>query len=132
MDGSTVRVANVETSSPPITARPSGAACAPPSPSTDRHRQHAGNHRGRGHQNGAQPAAGAFPRRVEHRRQPSRRSRSANVTSRIEFATAIPIAMIAPMNDCTLSVVPVTNSISTTPHSTAGMVSTIASASRTD
>ena len=52
--------------------------------------------------------------------------RSAKVTNRIELATAMPMAMMAPMNDCTLSVVPVTSSISRTPHSTAGMVSTIA------
>ena len=64
--------------------------------------------------------------------RPSRRSCSAKVTSRIELATAMPIAMMAPMNDCTLSVVPVASSISTTPHSTAGIVSITASARRTD
>ena len=36
------------------------------------------------------------------------RACSANVTSRIAFATATPMAMIAPMNDCTFSVVRVT------------------------
>ena len=44
----------------------------------------------------------------------------------------MPIAMIAPMNDCMFSVVPVSSSMSSTPQSTAGMVSTIASASRSD
>ena len=63
--------------------------------------------------------------------RPSWRARSANVTSRIEFATAMPIAMIAPMKDCTFSVVPVSRSIRSTPHSTAGIVSRMASASRT-
>ena len=43
--------------------------------------------------------------RRRSRRPPRRRACSANVTSRIAFATATPIAMIAPMNDCTLSVV---------------------------
>ena len=60
------------------------------------------------------------------------RARSAKVTSRIEFATAMPIAMIAPMNDWMLSVVCVTSSISSTPQSTAGTVRTTASASRID
>src|SRR5436190_1195037 len=32
---------------------------------------------------------------------PSRRAFSANVTRRIAFATEMPIAIIAPMNDCT-------------------------------
>ena len=63
---------------------------------------------------------------------PSCRRISANVTNRIELATATPIAMIAPMKDCTLSVVPVTASITATPHSTAGTVASTASASRTD
>ena len=44
------------------------------------------------------------------------RALSANVTSRIAFATEIPIAMIAPMNDCTFSVVPVSSSIRSTPQ----------------
>ena len=50
----------------------------------------------------------------------------------MELATAIPIAMIAPMNDCTFNVVPVASSIKSTPQSTAGIVSTIASANRID
>mgnify|MGYP003694711733 CR=1 FL=1 len=35
----------------------------------------------------------------------------ANVTSRMEFAEATPTAMMAPISEGTLSVVPVTNSI---------------------
>ena len=98
----------------------------------DRHRQHAEDHRGGGHQDGAQSRPGAFARRPRGRARPSWRARSANVTSRIEFATAMPIAMIAPMNDWTFSVVPVSRSMSNTPQRTAGMVSRIASASRSD
>ena len=91
-------MANVDTIRPPITARPSGADCAPPSP--------------------IPMAIGTMPNtmaaaviKMARRRLlapsrtascsglPSCRKRSANETSRIEFATAIPIAMIAPMND---------------------------------
>jgi hypothetical protein len=39
---------------------------------------------------------------------PSRRYCSAKVASRIAFATATPIAMIAPINDCTFRVLLVT------------------------
>jgi hypothetical protein len=60
------------------------------------------------------------------------RLRSANVTSRIAFATATPTAMIAPMADWMLSVVPVKYSVSTTPAITAGTVETTANASRND
>ena len=48
------------------------------------------------------------------------------------MATATPIAMIAPMNDWRLSVVPVSQSATTTPATTAGVVETTTSASRTD
>ena len=48
------------------------------------------------------------------------------------LATATPMAMIPPMNDCTFSVVRVTNSISTTPMSTAGTVETTTNARRSD
>ena len=60
------------------------------------------------------------------------RARSAKVTSRIAFATATPTAMIAPMKDWMFSVVPVSQSVSTTPASTAGTVETTASARRND
>ena len=63
---------------------------------------------------------------------PARRLRSANVSSRMALATATPTAMIAPMNDCVLSVVPVANRARATPASTAGTVATTSSASRTD
>ena len=57
---------------------------------------------------------------------------SANVTSRIAFATATPMAMIVPMKLSRFSVVPVISSISTDPASTAGAVETTISASFSD
>ena len=48
------------------------------------------------------------------------------------FATEMPIAMIAPMNDCTFRVVPVSRRMSNTPQITAGTVETTANASRKD
>ena len=44
----------------------------------------------------------------------------------------MPIAMIAPMNDCTFSVVPVNSSIKSTPQITAGTVEMTAKASLKD
>ena len=63
---------------------------------------------------------------------PWRRACSANVTSKIAFATATPMAMIAPMKDCTFNVVRVAASIRTTPINTAGTVETTTNASRND
>jgi hypothetical protein len=49
------------------------------------------------------------------------------------FATPTPTAMIAPMKDCTLSVVPVSSSAAATPHTIAGTTdSTASSACPTD
>ncbi len=62
-----VSVANVETISPPMTARASGAVCAAAFAEADRHRQHAGDHGRGGHEDGAQAAAGALARRIEER-----------------------------------------------------------------
>ena len=44
----------------------------------------------------------------------------AKTTRRLEFETAIPTAMMVPIKDSTLSVVPVMNSIVTMPHKVAG------------
>ena len=63
---------------------------------------------------------------------PSRRAFSANVTRRMAFATEIPIAMIAPMNDWTFSVVPVRSSMTSTPHMTAGTADKTATDNRND
>ena len=48
------------------------------------------------------------------------------------MATATPMAMIDPMNDWRLTVVPVSQSMSTTPATTAGVVETTTRASLTD
>ena len=45
-------VATVAAARPPMTARPSGAVASAPSPRRERHRHHAGDHRGAGHQHG--------------------------------------------------------------------------------
>ena len=50
----------------------------------------------------------------------SARTSLANVTSRMLFETAMPTAMIAPMKDSTLRVVPVTASIQRMPTSAPG------------
>src|SRR5580692_11172303 len=61
---------------------------------------------------------------------PAWRCSRANVTSRIEFAEATPIAMIAPISDGTLSVVPVTNSINRIPAPAPGNARMTANGSR--
>jgi hypothetical protein len=58
------------------------------------------------------------------------RNSRANVTSRIEFAEATPTAMMDPISDGTLIVVPVTNSISRMPAPAPGSANTTASGSR--
>lgn len=96
--GNTTNVANVAAASPPITARPSGAVCSPPSPNASamgimpvimaalvikmgRNLLCAAS-------TAASPAWPLFTRFL-----------SANVVRRIAFATATPMAMMAPMND---------------------------------
>ena len=103
-----------------MTARPSGAFCSPPSPrpsaigtmpmimasaviSTGRKRVEAGVERGRGRRRASSPAA-----------------RARTLTTRMLFAVATPMHMIAPVSAGTDSVVPVTNSIQTMPASAAG------------
>jgi hypothetical protein len=63
---------------------------------------------------------------------PARRCSSANVTSRIAFATATPMAIIAPMNDWKFKLVPVSNRIKSTPQITAGTVDNTTNASFND
>ena len=72
-----------------------------------------------GHEDRPQAAGRAVHGRIVGRQSFSA-ALSANVTSRIALAMATPIAMIAPMNDWMLSVVPVSQSISTTPAITRG------------
>src|SRR4029453_18186196 len=103
-DGSTISVARVAAARPPITARPRGAVASAPSPKASAM--------------GIMPAIiAALVINTGRMRDcaasmavctgevPCTRDCSANVTSRIAFATATPIAMMAPMNDCTFSVV---------------------------
>ena len=75
---------------------------------------------------GSSPAPSSGPAAAASRRRPARRrarvsaassarASLAKLTSRIEFETAMPTAMIAPMNDSTFNVVPVSASIHRTP-----------------
>jgi len=117
----------VDAASPPITARPSGASCSAPNAT------------------GTMPAIMAnVVIRIGRRRlvapriaarsaaAPSTRYCSAKVASKIAFATATPIAMIAPMNDCTFNVLLVRNRLSATPAMTAGIVPITISATFND
>ena len=104
----------VANSSPPITARASAAFCSSPAPpiaigimptiiaaaviSTGRIR--------------VWPASIAASKAV----LPASCCSRAKVTSRMEFADATPTAMIAPISEGTLSVVPVMNSMVRMPH----------------
>ena len=99
-------VASVAPISPPITARPSGAVCSPPSPRPSAIGIMPAIIAQAGHQDRPQPARPRLRPPPRGTGMPSTRLRSANVTSRIALATATPIAMIAPMNDWMLSVVP--------------------------
>lgn len=122
---------NTEAPSPPITARPSGADCSPPSPMPIAR--------------GSMPAiiarlvirigrsrSAAACRAAPSAGRPPRRSRSANDTRRIALAVDTPRAMIAPMKDWRLSVVPVIRSATATPTITTGAPDTAISASRGD
>jgi hypothetical protein len=131
MDGSTISVATVAAARPPITARPNGAVASAPSPSPNAIGTmpaiiaalviRTGRMRARAASIAACNAVPACGRKC-----------SANVTSRIAFATATPVAMMAPMNDSTFNVVRVKASIKTTPINTAGTVDTTTKASRND
>ncbi len=116
-------VATVATAKPPTTARPNGAVCWPPSP--------------RPSAIGIMPAIMArLVIRIARNRlrapstaasdalAPASRLRSAKVTSKMALATATPTAMIAPIKDWIFKLVPVAQSIRTTPAMTAGVVET--------
>ena len=64
IEGSTSKVANVDITSPPITARPSGACIWLPSLQRQGHRHHAHGHRTGGHQDRPQPVARADDGRI--------------------------------------------------------------------
>ena len=130
-EGSTKRVASVAAARPPITARPSGAVCSPPSPNASAIGTMPASiaqlvmRMGRSRPCAPSTAASAAS-------APPRRLRSAKVTSKMALATATPMAMIAPMNDWMLSVVPVRSRNTATPATTAGSAATATTASRTD
>src|SRR5271166_626059 len=112
-------VATVATRSPPMTARPRGAFCSPPSPranaigSMPMIMASAVISTGRKRVNPASIAAVAESR-------PSARPSRAKLTSRMLFAVAMPMHMMAPVRAGTDRVVPVMNSIQTMPASAAG------------
>ena len=104
---------------PPITARPSGAFCSPPSPRPSAIgvmpmiMASAVISTGRKRTNPASSAAAVA--------SPSSASRSrAKLITSTELAVATPMHMIAPVSAGTDSVVPVVNSIQTMPASAAG------------
>ena len=138
-EGSTNRVAAVAAARPPITARPRGAFCWPDSPkasamgSMPAIMAQVVIRMGRSRLPAPSTAAAVLARSREaaSRGRQSRRP-SAKVTSRMALAIATPTAMIAPMNDWMFSVVPVRQSITTTPAIAAGAVETVTSESRND
>ena len=120
-EGKIAKVEMVANSSPPMTARPSGALSSAPVPSA--------------RAIGIMPAIMAMlvmstglirvrapSSAAAAEERPRTRRSSANVTSRIAFATATPIAMMAPMKDCMFKVEPLTRRATITPHRTAGTV----------
>src|SRR2546430_12357191 len=129
--GTTTRGKHVATSSPPDTARASGAFCSPPSPrpnaigSIPMIMASAVMQTGRSR---TEPAL----RAASKAESPARRWSSAKVMSRTLFAVATPKAMMLPINDGTLNVVWVTNSIHTMPHSAPGSAITITRGSSHD
>src|SRR6267143_251234 len=118
-DGTKTRVATVAHSRPPMTARPSGAFCSPPSPSPSAMgtmpmiMASAVIKTGRKRVKPASTAAIAT--------SPCSRSRSlAKDTTRMLLAVATPTLMMAPISAGTLSVVPVRNRNTTIPARAAG------------
>ena len=117
--GTKNNVATVAKKRPPITARPSGAFCSPPSPrpiaigTMPIIIARAVINTGRMRTKPAWTAAFfAF--------SPSRICSRANDTSKMLFAVATPMHMIAPVSDGTLSVVRVRSSIHRIPASAPG------------
>ena len=82
----------------------------------DRHRDHADDHRRRRHQHRTDSGVAGSSSQPRRPTCPASCCSRAKVTSRIEFAEATPTAMIAPISEGTLSVVPVMNSIVTMPQ----------------
>ena len=118
--GTMNKVTTVATNKPPITARPSGAFCSPPSPERQRRRQHAEEHRDRGHQHRTQ-AGFARPRtRLQRRYAFFDAHVVGEADQQDRIGGAMPTAMIDPRKDSTLIVVPVSSSIQRIPISAPG------------
>ena len=75
-----------------MTARPSGAFCS----ALERHRPHADNHRQRRHDHGAEAGESGVDRGGRGSSPSASRSR-AKLTTRMLFAVATPMHMIAPV-----------------------------------
>ena len=91
----------VDAARPPMTARPSGASYSAPNATGIIPAIMAKVVIRMGRRRLAAPLTAAASAGA-----PSRRYRSANVASKIALATATPIAIIAPMKDCTFNVLP--------------------------
>ena len=85
-----------------------------------RHRQHADDHRQRRHQDRAEAREAGFERGLDGAAVVVRAAPSRKLTTRILFAVATPMHMMAPMSAGTLTVVWVTNRIQAMPPSAAG------------
>ncbi len=124
-------VDTVAKSNPPITARPRGAFCSPPSPrpiamgSIPMIIAKAVISTGRNRANPACTAASA----AEH---PAAKRSFAKLTTRMLLAVATPTHMIDPVSAGTLTVVPVTNKNQTIPASVAGRAVRIMNGSSQD
>ena len=81
----------------------------------ERHRHHADDHRERGHQHRPEAREARVERRLRRATRRGASSSFAKLTTRMLFAVATPMHMIAPVSAGTLSVVCVRNSIQTMP-----------------
>ena len=115
-----------------MTARPSGAFCSPPSPSASaigtmpRSMASAVMSTGRKRVLPAAMTASSTPRFC------CTRASLAALTRRMLLEVAMPTAMIAPMNDSTFKVVPVSASIQRIPMSAPGTATRMMKGSRND
>src|SRR5262249_50797392 len=129
--GTKKSVATVANTRPPITARPRGAFCSPPSPRPSAIGSMpmiiASAVINTGRMRVAPPSSAAASGSA-----PSARRWRAKAMSRMLFAVATPIIIIAPVSDGTLSVVPVMKSIHAMPASAAGSAAITMAASSQD
>src|SRR5581483_6090277 len=117
--GTKIRVETVANTRPPITARPSGAFCSPPSPSPSAIGIMPMIIAAAVISTGRMRVAPAFSAAASGS-TPRSRCWRANAITKMLLAVATPIVMIAPVNAGTESVVPVMKSIHAMPPSAAG------------